>query len=227
MTRPVFRIRCTAALTLLVLTAPAPSLAQPASGSDAATKVDLEEPPLLEEGLWFRAELGWSDNVVHRERDGIDQTMSTDSPAFALRFGYAPASWIALGFVVDYAASVSDFESADRKTHTNVTNALTGGGARIYPFDFGLSFELAGGWAFAYLNDGVDTSLMMGPGFSASIGVDQRIFGPRNWRNDPLGEDAASQLAGVGLRVDGAPWVKGEDYEGHAYSVSIVAAGTL
>jgi len=228
MSRHVFTKRCAAVLALMVLTGSASSFAQPTSGDSAVADVDLEEPPLLEEGFWLRAELGWAtNNVVHRELGGVDQTMNTDSPSFALRLGYAPASWIALGFVGDYAASLTDVESAEHKTHTNITTALAGGGARIYPFDFGFSFELAGGWAFAYLNDGTETSLMMGPGFSASIGVDQRIFGPRNWHNEPLGQDAASQLLGMALRLDLAPSVKGEDYEGNAHSISFVVAGTL
>lgn len=213
-------------LVVAVFSAPSVALADKALPS----QMEPSEIPNLDPGLWLRAEVGFGTSTVHREHNSLPilQTSTAEVPVFGLGIGYVPAPWIAVGFVGNLARTTTTLESAGDKNRLATTTALAGVGAHLYPFDsLGLSFALAGGWGFAYLDNSVNSSLMMGPGISAAIGFDGRITQTRSWGGQKLGEAASSQLFGAALRFDVAPSVKGEDFEGHAYTLAFVLGATL
>ncbi len=201
-----------------------------ASGS-ASADAPSHSSANLERGFWLRSEMGWGSGTIHREHNSepIDQTLESDGPTLALGIGYAPARWLAVGFHGDLSIAQATLETPTNKLQLLRTNAFTGVGVQLYPFEeFGLNFGLAGGWAFAYMDDSVDASLMMGPGLSVILGLDSRILQVRQGTGEKqTGARVAGKLLGAGIRFDWAPRVESDDYAGNAHMVSFVLTGTL
>jgi hypothetical protein len=112
----------------------------------------------------------------------------------------------------------STYETNGTESKLQASHTMTGVGALFYPApDSGFYFGASGGVAFISLEDPADDSMMFGPGFSATLGVDRRISTG----------DAGSFLLGPALRFDMVPKVKGDDFDGSAYALSFVLATTL
>ena len=189
-------------------------------GGRAAAAEPSAEVPVLDTGFSFRLELGWADAWTRRDHSSaaLEQKHNADAASLALRLGYAPAHWVALQVFLQDTTARSTYETNGTESKLQASHTMTGVGALFYPVsDSGFYFGASGGVAFVSLEDPADDSMMLGPGFSATLGVDRRISTG----------DAGAFLLGPALRFDMAPKVKGDDFEGSAYALSFVLATTL
>jgi hypothetical protein len=200
------------------------ALAQPLSAAER------DAPPSLEPGFWLRAELGFADVHTTLEAPGAGETSShAYSPAAALRVGYAPAEWVAVGGALDFTLTRFRQESAGVEQRFDATYGLAGLGAQFYPFrELGLNFGAVGGYSLLALDDGNDSRALWGPGFALSIGLDGRIFTGRTWVGDPVKIEAArSQLFGVALRFDYTPKLTGDELEARVWSLGFLITSSI
>jgi hypothetical protein len=191
------------------------------SVSPALAAEPEEDHPILEEGLQFRLEVGWADTWVRRKRasDALEQKFNGDAASLALRVGYVPSDWLALHLFLQDTTARSSYETNGSKAELRAENTMVGIDAQLYPMsNSGLFLGLGGGVAFVGLDDAAEDSMMIGPGFSASFGGDHRAFAD---------ESGDGYLLGVALRLDMAPSVKGDGYEGSAYALSFAFTATL
>lgn len=212
-----------------------PAAAQAASTESATGAPAAADTTMgLHPGFWLRGGVGFDGtNTLHliAPGGGPDTTLTfTGATALDLGIGYAPAHWIAVGAVGSINDASLNVKTGGLSTNTELTYLSPMLGARIYPFrSLGLNVGVGGGWSWALADAAGLPSSTSGPAWSASIGFDDRILSSRSWLGNKhsgmslLGE----RLWGVSLRFDDSPALKGSNWTGSAWDLSVMLTATL